>query len=116
MQLFFEVPVAKPSSWKPPYVEENQEESEIPLRFALTKDAEGDNYHYACAGCLSAGIEIDDLFRTVSLPESAWPYGDDGVPIPLAHQMFAHGRQHEIMWRWAINRIPSRRISAEESE
>ena len=105
MQKFFEVPVAKPSSWLPPYVEDNAEDSEFPLKFVLNKDFDGDNYHYLCKGCSSAGGEIDDLFRTSSLPESAWPFGD-GVPVPLAHEMYAHGRQHEILWRWAINRIP----------
>jgi hypothetical protein len=107
MQRIFQVPIAKPSSWLPPYVEENSEDSDYPLEFGLCKDAEGaDCYYYSCRGCLSAGVEIDDLFKTSSAPESAWPYGDEGVPISLAHEMFAHGRQHEILWRWAVNRIP----------
>ena len=109
MQKVFQVPVAKPSSWLPPYIEENLEESEVSIEFRLVKDFDGGKYHYACRGCSSAGGEIEDLFRTSSLPEEAWPYGDEGIPTPLVHEMFAHGRQHEIFWRWAVNRIPAPR-------
>jgi len=107
MQSHFEVLLSKPSSWEPPYVESNSEDSEVPLTFGLNKDWDRDTYHYVCLGCSSAGGEIDDIFRTSSADESEWPYGDTGVPIPLVHEMFAHARQHEIMWRWSVNRIPT---------
>ena len=110
MQRIFKVYVAKPSSWQPPFIEENEEVSQVPLTFRLVKDEieppTENQYHYVCAGCLSAGGCVGDLFFTSSLPESAWPFGDEGIPIPLVHEMCAHSRQHEIMWRWAINRIP----------
>jgi hypothetical protein len=106
MQKVFEVPVVRPSSWKPPHVEDHFEDSSVPLQFKLTRDWDGKTYHYTCSGCMSAGGEIDDIFRTSSGEESEWPYGDDGVPIRLAHEMFAHGRQHNILWRWSVNRIP----------
>ena len=104
MQRIFKIKIAKPSSWLPPYIEENEEESEVPLSFRLVLVK--DEYHYVCAGCLSAGGELDDIFRTSSLPESAWPFGDTGVPVSLAHEMHTHARQHEILWRWSVNRIP----------
>jgi hypothetical protein len=106
MQRFFYIPLAKPSSWVPPYVEETSEESEVPLEFILAKNWGGNDLHYyRCNGCYSAGGEVDDIFCTSSRPEAKWPHGD-GVPVALAHEMYAHARQHEIMWRWAVNRIP----------
>ena len=109
MQSIFQVLVAKPSSWAPPYVEESLEDSEAPLEFRLFKKPEADEYYYACSGCLSAGGEIEDLFQTSSAEEAEWPLGD-GVPVRLAHEMYDHGRQHEIMWRWALNRVPPQRL------
>ena len=109
MQKVFTIPIAKPSSWAPPYIDDNLEESEHPIEFSLTKDWQGETYHYVCRSCMSAGGEIDDIFRTSSAEESEWPYGDEGVPVRLAHEMFAHSRQHEIMWRWSVNRIPTPR-------
>ena len=106
MQKLFHVPISKPSSWVPPYVEEASEESEVPLEFILFKNwDEEDHHYYRCKGCYSAGGEIEDIFCTSSMPETAWPFGD-GVPVELAVEMYAHARQHEIMWRWAVNRIP----------
>ena len=105
MQSIFQVFIAKPSSWTPPYIEENLEDSEVPLDFRLFKKPGADEYYYACAGCLSAGGEIEDLFQTSFAEESEWLVGD-GVPVRLAHEMYDHGRQHEIMWRWSVNRIP----------
>jgi len=109
MQAVFEVSVAKPSSWDPPYVEENLKNSEVPLQFKLLKDwydGGEETYRYVCFGCRSAGGEIEDLFRTSSALEAEWPEGD-GVPRRLAHEMYAHARQHEVLWRWAVNRIPT---------
>ena len=106
MQKVFEIPIVLPSSWQPPYVEENEEQSDFPLEFILFRDFEGLNWHYKCRGRISAGGEIGDIFKTVSLPESEWPVGE-GVPKLLVHEMYSHGRQHEIIWRWAVNRIPS---------
>lgn len=106
MQKFFTVPICKPSSWDPPYVEEKLEESENPLVFGLFQDESNEGrYQYFCRGCLSAGGEIDDIFRTSSLSENHWPFGE-GVPKELARQMYDHARQHEIMWRWSVLRIP----------
>ena len=109
MQKVFMVTISKPSSWRPPFVEDDLKESNFPVEFSLRKDLQGETYHYACRSCLSAGGEIDDIFRTSSAEEPEWPYGDEGVPIRLAHEMFAHSRQYEIMWRWAFNRIPQPR-------
>jgi hypothetical protein len=107
MQRTFQATISKPSSWLPPYIDDNLEESKYPLEFSLQKDWQGDTYHYVCRSCMSAGGEIDDIFRTSSAEEKEWPYGEEGVPIRLAHEMFTHSRQHEIMWRWALNRIPT---------
>jgi hypothetical protein len=109
MQKIFQIPVVRPSSWLPPFVEENEESSDVPLEFGLSRDWDAETYYYRCKGCHSAGGEIDDLFRTSSAEESEWPYGDEGVPVRLVHEMYAHGRQHEILWRWSINRIPTPR-------
>ena len=107
MQRIFSTPVAKPSSWQPPFVEGGLEESEVPLQFRLIKDPEGDAYRYFCCGCLSAGGDRNDMFCTSSAEEDEWPYGDIGVPRRLAFEMLSHARQHEILWRWSVNRIPS---------
>ena len=107
MQEVFQVPILKPSSWEPPFVEQCSEESENPLEFILTRDSQQeDYYYYRCRGCYSAGGELGDMFRTDSRHERAWPFGE-GVPRELAEEMYSHARQHEIMWRWATNRIPS---------
>jgi hypothetical protein len=108
MQTIFEVTLLKPSSWTPPYVEESEEESEVPLRFRLVK-GDGEHYYYLCLGCLSAGGEIEDIFQTSLAEESEWPCGD-GVPVRMAHEMYDHGRQHEIIWRWSLNRIPPQKL------
>jgi hypothetical protein len=107
MQKVFSIPVIKPSSWKPPYIEDNEEESAVPLEFYLFKNYDSETYFYRCQGCLSAGGEIGDIFCSSTAEETEWPYGDEGVPKRLAHEMFSHARQHEILWRWSINRIPS---------
>lgn len=116
MKNIFEVSVVVPTSWNPPFVEFDTEESEQPLQFKLVRswlelDSDiGNRWAFTCLGCSSAGGEIEDIFRTSSfvLDDGGSTYWGKEIPTPVRHEMYEHGRQHEIIWRWAYNRISAK--------
>jgi hypothetical protein len=99
-----EVFIQNPLSWAPPFVEENAEMSEVPLQFARARSwAEPGKFVYICKGCLSAGGEVEDVFRTEPFSEEE----DDeiiGLPLRIKKEFMDHARQHEVIWRWSHNR------------
>jgi hypothetical protein len=104
MQLIVDVPVQIPTSWNPPFV------GEYPLQFSLIRSwSDGDKFVYICKGCLSAGGEVEDVFRTEPFSEEE---NDEttGVPLRIKHELREHANQHEIIWRWAFNRISAKAV------
>lgn len=108
MKQIVEVPIQVPTSWKPPYVEDNIEDSENPLHFVLTRSwSEPKKFVYLCEGCLSAGGEVEDVFRSEPFSEEE-NSEVSGVLVRIKHELRDHANQHEIMWRWAFNRMSSK--------
>ena len=108
MKPVVEVFVQVPPSWNPPFVENGIEYSEVPLQFRRARSwPSPDKFIYLCEGCLSSGGEVEDIFRTEPFSEEE----DDeitGLPLRIKSEIAEHARQHEIMWRWAFNRISAK--------
>ena len=110
MKPVVEVFVQVPTSWVPPFVEDGIEDSEYPLQFSLTRSwSDPDKFVYICKGCLSAGGEVEDIFRTEPFSEEE---NDEitGLPLRIKHELREHANQHEIIWRWAFNRISAKAV------
>jgi hypothetical protein len=110
MKPVVEVFVQVPTSWTPPFVENDIEFSEIPLQFRRLRSwSDPNKFVYICKGCLSAGGEIEDIYRTEPFSEEE----DDeitGLPLRIKTEITEHARQHEIIWRWAFNRISAKAV------
>ena len=110
MQQIVNVPIQTPTSWNPPFVGEDIQDSEYPLQFSRVSSwSSSDKFVYICKGCLSSGGEIEDVFRTEPFSEEE----DDeitGLPLRIKKELREHANQHEIIWRWAFNRISAKAV------
>ena len=110
MKLIVDVPIQVPSSWNPPFVGEDIQDSEHPLQFARVRSwSSPDKFVYICNGCLSGGGEVEDIFRTEPFSEEEY---DEitGLPLRIKAELREHANQHEIIWRWAFTRISAKAV------